>query len=162
MKYDLPEDIISAEDLKGVIEELKDYQTYARHGSIKARVTKRAGGTKPELSRPSNELINLIVNNNKLALSDLDRLISSLEKMYSALPRIKITLAALPGAGIKKQMSVWVRKNITSNVLIDFSYNQSLLGGMVVVAGSHIYDWSLRKQIISVQPKLNELIANHV
>ena len=160
MKLKLNEDIISSEDLRSVIDELKDYQDYIRHDQIKAHLSKHASSTSIELSRPATSLIAIAMEQHPLNHEEMADLIMSLEKIYVSSPKVKIVLAAVPGHGIKKQITEWVRNNVDDAVLIDFSYNQSLLGGMVVTAGSHIFDWSFRRAILAAQPKLNEMIAH--
>ena len=160
MKPELNEDIISSEDLRSVIDELKDYQDYVRHDQIKANLSKHASSTSPALSRPAATLIAAAMEHHPLNHEEMAHLVMSLEKAYIKAPKLKIVLAAVPTQGIKKQITVWVRENVDNDVLIDFSYNQSLLGGMVVTAGSHIYDWSLRRSILAAQPKLNGMVAH--
>lgn len=160
MKLNLPDEIISGEDLRSVIEELKDYQSFIRHGQIKSHVSKRSSGAGPELSSPAAALLSIAMERHPLNLEVMDNLISELQKMYSSSPKLKIILAAVPNHAIKKQIATWIRQNTNQDALIDFSYNQSLLGGMVVTVGSHIFDWSLRRGILAEQPKLNEMIAH--
>ena len=160
MKQTLSEDIISSEDLRSVIDELKDYQDYVRHDQIKAHLSKHASSTSPELSRPAASLIADAMEHHPLNHEEMMHLIAELEKIYASSPKVKIVLAAIPNHAIKKQITLWARANVDPEILIDFSYNQSLLGGMVVTAGSHIYDWSLRRQVLANQPKLYEMIAH--
>ena len=161
MKLILSEDIISSEDLRSVIEELKDYQGYIRHGHIRQHVSKRAGAkSSPDLSRGASEMLSQAMEHHPLNLTELDHLISELEAMYAKALKLKIILAAVPNGSIKRQLSAWVRQNLNDYALIDFDYNQSLLGGMVVMIGSRIFDFSLRRGLLSSQPKLNEMIAN--
>ena len=160
MKLNLSEEIISPEDLRSVIDELKDYQDYVRHDQIKAHLSEHASSTSPELSRAAAALISQAMEHHPLNHEEMNHLIAELEKIFAESPKLRIVLAALPNHGIKKQITEWVRHNVDALVLIDFSYNQSLLGGMVVTAGSHIYDWSLRRSILIAQPKLNEMIAH--
>jgi F0F1-type ATP synthase delta subunit len=40
---------------------------------------------------------------------------------------------------------------------VNFNYNRSLLGGMVVRAGSRVFDWSFRRQIIGAEEKFTEV-----
>ena len=160
MKLSLSEDIISSEDLRSVIEELKDYQGFIRHAQIKSRSTKRSSGSGPDLSRPAADMLSAAMEHHPLNLEELDHLSGELEKMYQSSPKIKIILAAVPTNGIKKQITTWVRQNVDAGMLIDFSYNQALLGGMIMTAGSRIFDWSLRRVILAAQPSLNEMIAH--
>jgi hypothetical protein len=161
MKVILSEDIISGEDLRSVIEELKDYQDFIRHGHIRQHVSKRAGSKSgPDLSRGASEMLSQAMEHHPLNLEELDHLISELEAVYIKALQLKIILAAVPNGAIKRLLTSWIRQNLNDYSLIDFSYNQSLLGGMVVMIGSRIFDFSLRRELLVAQPKLNEMIAD--
>ena len=162
MSFYLSEAIISPEDLKSVINELKDYEVFFRHSQIKQHVVKRSAGQAPELSIAASELLSSAMEKKPLNITIIEQLITELERLLIKSPKIKIILAALPNHAVKKQLILWVRKNIKADALIEFSYNQSLLGGLVLTAGSRIFDWSLRQQLLNSQPKLNEMIAAHV
>lgn len=163
MKLALNEAIISAEDLRSVINELKDYTDYLRHAQIKQHVVKRSAGIPaPELSLAASQLLSEVLENRPLNIGEVETLIGELQKVYDDSPKLKIILAALPPAAVKKKLTAWIRINIAPLALVEYSYNQSILGGMVLNAGSHIFDWSLRQQLIDARPKLNEMIASHV
>ena len=74
--------------------------------------------------------------------------LEELEARLKTAPRATITLAAMPSEGMKRDISTWMRQNIEPSLLMEFSYNSALLGGMVIRIGSHIYDWSFRRQIL--------------
>jgi len=157
-KLSLNESIISSEDLREVIAEVEEFRKYLAHNAIKQRVTQKYDHELPDLSLRAKEAISDWQNNKELSIESLERLIIELNSFLKSAPRITVTLAALPSINLKKQVSSWCRANLATSVLIDFSYNSALLGGMVVVCGSHIYDWSMRRQILASKDKLNEVI----
>jgi F0F1-type ATP synthase delta subunit len=90
----------------------------------------------------------------------LDKLIETLEDYGTSAPIITITLAAPAPNSLKKTLIDWCRKNIAPNALIDFRFNATMLGGMVVQYGSRIYDWSFRRQILAARDKFPEILRN--
>jgi F0F1-type ATP synthase delta subunit len=69
-------------------------------------------------------------------------------------------LAAPPSNGIKKTLVAWCRKNIATDILVNFDFNSTLLGGMVVRYGSHVFDWSFRRKILEEHSKFPGVLRN--
>lgn len=90
----------------------------------------------------------------------LDELIAALENYANSAPQFTIILAAPPPAGLKKTIVAWCRDNVAPNLLVNFQFNSTLLGGMVVRSGSHVYDWSFRRRILDNRAKFPEALRN--
>ena len=160
MKFKLSAEIVSTDDLKDVISEIKVFKTWFSHNQIRAQVTKRHNShNRPELSDAAENLIDQAKEQKELTIKKIETLISELEECASKSPKVRITLAAIPSMSIKKQVASWLRDTVSPSVLIDFRFNSALLGGMVVVVGSHIYDWSLRNKILESKDKFNEALS---
>lgn len=160
MSIKLPEEINSAEDLKAVLEELRDFRTYFRHSEIKAKSGKNHTSDGPDLSMAAAKLLSQAKNKKQLTMSELEQLLSELELIYSKAPKIRIVLAAAATPPVKKRLADWIRSNISDQAFIDFRYDSTILGGMIIACGSHIYDWSLRREIIASKDKMKEVIAH--
>jgi hypothetical protein len=93
-----------------------------------------------------------------LTSANLDELVLELQDIIDMAPTITITLAAPASAGIKKSLVTWCRANIAPDALVSFGFNATLLGGMVVRFGSHLYDWSFRRQILQNRAKIPEVL----
>lgn len=124
--------------------EARDYSRWVTHDLIKKRVNPKQKSEPPVLSPTTNELIQM----NSVDQNNLNELIESLENYVDNATSITVTLAAPPTGDIKASLTSWCRKNIASNILVNFRFNRTLLGGMVVRYGSHIFDWSFRRQIL--------------
>lgn len=159
MQPNLPLSIISVADLIQVINELDDYSSNLYRSKIKAQVTKSKTSIK-SLKDLSLESQSLIADWQKLNLGSLEKLIYYLNNLKKNSPKIIITLAATADSATKKMLADWCRNNLANNILIDFRFNKMLLGGMVVNFGSHIYDWSFRKQIVDQMTKLEEVLSS--
>ena len=150
MKIVLPEDVISPQDLRALGSELQDYSRQLRHQAVKQKVAGgRAGGGQAGASELSPGAATLLRSAGLAAAAtpkQLEQLIAQLAAEEQRLPRIDITLAAPPSAGLKRTLTIWCRSHLQPNVLVSFHFNRTILGGMVVRSGSHIYDWSFRRQ----------------
>lgn len=157
MKLNLPDSVSSLQDLNALILELRDYKRWFAHAAIKKQVHAGRTGGAPELSKAAQQLLTA---EKATATTQIDELIHSLERYVHSAPSLTITLAAPPTAGIKESLVVWCRKNISPNILVSFQFNSTLLGGMVIRYGSHIFDWSFRRQILAGKDKFSEVLRN--
>ncbi len=160
MKIKLDEDISSVHDLHAVIAELKDYSKWQSHNSMRKLIKSRYATETPVLSDAAKNMMHQFGDKELLARSSLDQSISTLEHFAKNAPNITITLAAPPTHSIKKLLVGWCRDNLSNSILVNFEFRSGLLGGMVVRNGSHIYDWSFRRQILEAGPKFPEVLRN--
>ena len=160
MKIKLDENISSVHDLQALILELKDYAKWYSHDSMRKLIKSSHGSDAPILSEAARVMIHEFSDKNLSTRSAIDQLIMNLEHVARTAPQMTITLAAPPTHGIKKQLVAWCRDNLSHSILINFEFRSGLLGGMVVRSGSHIYDWSFRRQILEAGPKFPEVLRN--
>ena len=149
MKSNLPASIVSAQDLTMVIREIQDYVAWATHETIKHKVgTAKPMTTQPELSVAAAELVSAWGKANGATADSYRLLIEALERIAKSAPAISITLAGPAPQHVKEHLVAWCRQNLSENILVTFRFNRTLLGGMVIRAGSHIYDWSLHRKLM--------------
>lgn len=160
MSFRLSEDIISTEDLRDVSEEIKRFKQWFSHNQIKLKVTQHhKAANRPELSDAAEDLLNQARDNKELTIAKIESLLDYIDDCLRKSPTVRITLAAIPSSAVKHQIVAWLRANISSSILTDFRFNTSLLGGMVVISGSHIYDWSVRRQLLDSKDKLSGVLS---
>ena len=161
MKFKLSEEVISTDDLKDVIEEVKQFKKWFSHNQVRLRVSRRHKvKDRPELSNAAEALIEQAKDGKQLTSNKLEELIGFLENYLDKSPTMRITLAAIPSLSVKHSIAAWLRANVSPALLVDFRFNSALLGGMVVVCGSHIYDWSLRRQLLESKAKLDGVLKS--
>lgn len=158
MKLKLDESVSSLQDLRGLVMEIRDYAKWHNHNAIKKRVHVRIATKEPDMTMSAHAILHEWSAGKELTSKGLDELIATLEDYGRKAPTITITLAALPSAGMKKLLVAWCRDNLSPNVLVDFQFNSTLLGGMVVRSSSHVYDWSFRRQILAERNKFPEVL----
>lgn len=161
MKSSLPSQIVSAQDLTMVIREIQDYTAWATHETIKQKARSAKPMTAaPELSVGATELVSAWGKSKGATADSYRQLIELLERIAKSAPTLTITLAGPAPQAVKEHIVAWCRGNISENVLVTFKFNRTLLGGMVVRAGSHIYDWSLHRKLIDNGHAFTEVLRH--
>jgi hypothetical protein len=138
------------------------YSKWLASYSIKQRVS---GGENqpiapPSLSALATSMLGGLHDRHNLTQASVDKLISDLEAIDVVAPRIHFTFAAAPSNGLKRTFVSWCRDNLSHDILVSFSFNATILGGMVVRYGSHIFDWSIRRQILANRAKFPETLRH--
>jgi hypothetical protein len=158
MSLNLQNHIYTQQDLKAAIIEVKKYASWFSQTAIKMRVTKNNEYELPVIAPTATIIINEWLEGNPPSQKSLESLIVALEEYEATAPRVTITLAAPPPGSLKQTITLWFRKNVDPNMLVNFKFNATILGGMVVSYGSHVYDWSFRRQILASREKFPEVL----
>lgn len=158
MKLKLPETISSPQDLKATILEVRQYARWFSHASVKKQVAGGRSAEPPAISGAASSAIKEWAGDKPLTLDMLEDLLAALEDFEKSAPQLTITLAAAPGGGLKKTLVAWCRTHVEPNVLVNFDFNSTLLGGMVVRYRSHVFDWSFRRQILAARGRFPEVL----
>ena len=154
----LEDTVSSPQDVKALVMEIHEYARWFAHNYIKKRVHARNIAPEPEISSAAKAVIRTWGAGKELNTKSLDELIATLEDYANTAPVLTVTLAAVPSTGLKRQLVGWCRDNLAPNVLINFQFNATLLGGMVVRSGSHVYDWSFRRTILAERERFPEVL----
>jgi len=160
MKLDIEDLVYSTQDLRAVILDVQKYSRWFSQYSNKKRISDSQSEPAPTLSEVAVGIIKDFAKETPINQNSLDELVKYLNNIATESPRITITLAAVPPLKLKKLIVVWCRKNIKPNILVDFKFNSTLLGGMVIHYGSHVYDWSFRKQIMAKRQNFPEALRH--
>lgn len=150
--------ITTPQDLKAIIVDVRRYAKWFAATSVKAKVTGTPVTDPIVISEAATTVVKETADGKPMTQAMLDKLIEDLQELETAMPRIVVTLAAMPGNKLKASIVEWCRKNIDPALLVDFRFNATILGGMVVQYGSHVYDWSWRRQILSNRAKFPEVL----
>lgn len=161
MKFALPSSVSSLEDVRSLISEVREYKRWFSHNAIKKQVGAKHPGDAPSLSPAATELLRSWGAVQPLSTTRIEELLMTLERYKADAPSITITLAAPVSNGLKQQLVGWCRENLAADVLVNFQFNSTLLGGMVVRCGSRIFDWSFRQQLLNNRAKFPEIL-HHV
>lgn len=158
MKLKLPSLVASPQDLNELLSQAQDYATFLSHQANIKRIGARRKVEVPVLSPSLKELLSthdLLTDTNA---GDLETLIESLQGFKHSAEQVTITLAAPVTGEVKRSLVDWCRNNINPNILVAFQFNSTILGGLVVRYGSHIFDWSFRRQLFNNRQKIAETL----
>lgn len=154
----LPVDVYSPDHLSILIIELHNLASAARSVSARSKVGSQAH---IEQAGISAELTSLL-KTNAVGLDEIDKmdtLHKLLDSALKAAPVIHVTLAGLPSRLIKRQITVWFRTRVHAHTLLTFAARRDIGGGIILNAGSHMYDFSYRQMILANPKRLGELIS---
>jgi F0F1-type ATP synthase delta subunit len=160
MKLKLPDSVASQQDVEALLIEIKNYSNWFLHEQIKIESNIKHVSKSPELSSGAKTLFQEIFSKKSIGKDSLDSLIDTLNKYCDDAPIMTITLAAPVTNSVKETLVAWCRNNLAKNTLINFQFNTNLLGGMVVRFGSHIFDWSFRRQILENKHSFTKVLRN--
>ena len=158
MKLNLQDSVYSPQDLKAIILEVRKYAHWAAQYGVKMRVSNDNTSQPPAISLPATKIIKDWAEEKPLNQKSIDELLKTLEAAEVSSPKITITLAAAPTSSLKVTLVKWFREHVDPNILVDFHFNSTLLGGMVVRYNSHVYDWSFRRQILAAREHFPEVL----
>ena len=160
MKLSLPNSVASRQDFKTVISDVRKFSAWAGQTAIKTKVSGAGAGQQPMISQAAADLINQWRLDKEAGKKGLDALIKELEELAAVTPHVTITLAAPAPAKLRQEIVAWFRKNVAPNMRVDFKFNATMLGGIVVHYGSRVFDWSFKRQILGARAKFPEILRN--
>jgi F0F1-type ATP synthase delta subunit len=158
MKVRLPNTVSSQQDLSALTFEIREYAKWFAHNAIKAKVHAKNVTPPPTLSPSALELVRSAGGTKLLDQKVLDELILELEDAKKTAPTITVTLAAPATGDVKQNLVAACRQHINDNALVTFKFNAGLCGGMVISYGSHVFDWSFRRQILENRASFAEVL----
>lgn len=159
IQLDLPPAVSSPQDLQILVLELRQYAEWLRDSEIKQRYSTAQQLPVPQVSEAGVQLLRQAPRGATAELT-VEGLVTLLETCQATAPSLTITLAAPASAGLKRTLTAWCREHVSPQALVDFRFNGTLLGGMVVHCGSHIYDWSFRRQILANRHVFPEVLRH--
>ena len=160
MKLILPPSVSSPQDLEALLVDVRSYARWYAHDATKKRLSIRRASERPPVTRATDELLRDWTALKPLSVQSLDELIHALETFRQQAPVLTITLAAPPSAAVKSALVDWCRKNLEHDMLVSFSFNATLCGGVVVQDGSRIFDWSFRRQLLEARSRFPEVLRH--
>ena len=154
----LPRTVTTPSELTALILDIRTYSKWFSQYEIATKTNSHYSIGQPEISATAAEFIRGYAQTNPLTAARLGEIIDSLEQIQTHAPTVTITLAAAANHEVRQTIVQWCREHLDANILIHFRFNATILGGMVVRAGSHIYDWSFRRAIMENRGRLPEVM----
>ncbi|HEV2412969.1 MAG TPA: F0F1 ATP synthase subunit delta [Candidatus Saccharimonadales bacterium] len=157
MNVRLPVELYSPDQLGIIMLELRTTIDTQRDAAVKAKVTNQAAtGPKPHLSGLlTNTLIESKIETTDMA--SLEEMATQLRTIRDKAPVAHIILTASPTPALKAQLVRWFRTQINPYTLLSFATREDIGGGLILRAGSHIYDLSFRTQLKTNKTRIAEI-----
>lgn len=149
----LPVDVYSPDSLSATIFELTTFLGLLRDAETRGK----GGRVTPVAPSPALAHVLDLLGADSASLDTLEKLNKDLEKHLLEAPVVHIILAALPGSAIKRELTTWFRDNINPEVLLTFTARTDIGGGIIVQAGSHMYDFSFKRLLVANKSRIAEL-----
>lgn len=151
----LPLDLYSPEQLSAVIIELREYSSALRDMQVRAKMAKS------EITPPHTSALLLgVIHSTEANATDMtaiEKLLHQLEAIRDKAPTAHIMMAALPNRDLKRKLIEWFRTQIHPYMLLTFATRTDIGGGIIMQAGSHIYDYSFRQQLLNNKHRISEI-----
>lgn len=157
MSLSLPDTIYSPDQISATVLELNNYRASLADAAVRAR-----RGSQNHMPREPGALLVAMAEAAAVDLrntSALDELRKQLESLLSKAPVAHITLAAIPTHAIKRQLTTWFREHISPDMLLTFTARGDLGGGIVLQAGSHVYDFSFKRRLVADRQRIAEIAS---
>ncbi len=159
MTFNLTPWLSSPMRLHQVESELQEYAIWYSHSKVQRQVgSGQAGADAPKLSVQTLALLAEIQKQQPVTGDSFEAIMARLKQIGETAPTVTVTLAASPSEGLKKTIVGWLREQVNPNALVTFQINSAILGGLVVRLGSHLYDWSFRRQILDKKGQFAEVL----
>jgi hypothetical protein len=144
----LPYDVYSPDQISALTMELRRYIGARQDASRRSD-----HGASSQLTL-SAQLSSLLESSGDITAQQL---LEELEAVLKNAPTVHIITGGPAGNQLKHQITAWFRDNIHPSTLVDFAFRHDLGGGVVVRAGSRIYDFSLKRRIMDNRHRISEL-----
>lgn len=155
MSMNLPTDVYSPDQVSLLTMDLRTYIDALRDTAVRASKGTRKATAQPETSPLVRSILEASPD------STPEELLKDLEALLKTAPIIHLTLAAMPSNDMKHQLVTWFRTQINPSTLVTFTQRRDIGGGVIVRAGSRLYDLSFKRRLLDNKQRIAEL-ANSV
>ena len=152
----LPVDLYSVDQLSAIIIELRTHISSLRDAGVRARMEHAEVGAPTHLSA----LLIGVLRSADVPPTDqpgAEKLLAQLEAIRDKAPAVHLMMAALPNRDLKRKLTEWFREQIHPYTMLSFAVRMDMGGGIILQAGSHVYNYSFREQILSHKSRISEL-----
>lgn len=155
----LPVDVYSPDQLSALILEIGNYRGHLRDAAVRAKTGSKKQAPLPE---PSDILAQLLEESGVKPddAEAVDTLRKELELKLKKSPVVHLLLAAHPTSAIKRQFTTWFRTEINSEILLTFAVRSDIGGGLILQAGSRVYDFSFKRRLIANKKRIAEIASS--
>ncbi len=157
MAFKLPASVNTPQLLEAVRFEVERLRTWVSDSAVKHKVGAKAT-PEPSRSPETQAILDDWLGGKAPSVAQLTSLITELEAVKPV--TVYLTLAALPGETMKLQLVDWFRTNCRPDVLLHFSGDRTIGGGIIIRTPNRIFDYSFRQRLVEGRKKIPELIRH--
>ncbi len=157
MAFNLPSDITTPQVFEAVQFELERLRDWLSNSAVKCKVGAKPVH-EPSCSPETKQLLDSWLGDKAPSVTQLTALIEELRKLKPV--TVHIVLAALPGDDLKQTLVDWFRTNCRPDVLVGFSADRTIGGGIIVRTPNRIFDYSFRERLAQGRANIPELVRN--
>lgn len=157
MAFNLPSAVYTPQLLQAVDFEVERLRAWMSDSAIKRKVG-ATPGPEPSHSTETQLVLDSWLGGKVMNVTQLTELIGQLRALKPV--TVYITLAALPGETLRLHLVQWFRANCRDDVLINFSADRTIGGGIIIRTPNRIFDYSFRQRLVDGRLKLPEIIRN--
>ncbi len=152
----LPVDLYSPDQLGAIILELRSYIAALHDALVRDQVAHTQNVAAPHTSALLMGVLRS-ANVSPTDQAEVEKVLKELEAIRSKAPAAHLMMAALPNRELKRRLVEWFRDEIHPYMLLTFATRTDIGGGVVIQAGSHIYNYSFREQILGHKNRISEI-----
>jgi hypothetical protein len=103
-------------------------------------------GLHPELAKILKDVFlkDAVTHENQ---ASVNKTVDELKDKLRAMRVVQLTLAFQPDEAAIGLFSEWVKKNISTNTLIDLQFDKTIVGGALIISDGQYKDFSVRKKL---------------
>lgn len=110
---------------------------------------------KAELNEPQHNLLRLLAKNRRLmVLPEIAALFNKLQAEHEQTLRVQVTTVIALNPDQQSKLTDILRRRFAKKIILNFSQDAELLGGILIRAGDKVIDLSLRGQLQRLNSKL--------
>ena len=143
----LPTDVYSPDQVSTLTMELRSFM------DARADASRRSHHDEQNVAK--SELLESLFESSPR--QDAHQLLEELEALLKSAPVVHIITAVLPAHGLKQQLTTWFRQEVHEHTLLTFAERRDIGGGIVVRAGSQLYDFSFKHKILDNKHRITEI-----
>lgn len=159
MTFKLPLQLYSPRQIDAYLIELDFYLTWLREQDVKRRAKAAKADASP-LTAELTSFLNVFTDNKTDDAREVEKAVIYLKRLKQHAPLVHVTFPTFASASIRESVVEWFRKNVSDEILVAFTVDTSILGGIIVRTVNNIYDYSFINRLIKDRRKFPEIMRH--
>lgn len=160
MTFNLPLSLYSPRQIDVYLVELEFYLTWLREQAVKRQASQLKKAEKAPLTAELTQFLDTFTAGKKDDPAQVEQTIIYLKRLKQHAPLVHVTFPTFASSSIKESVVEWFRKNVSDEILVAFTVDTSILGGIIIRTENNIYDYSFINRLIKDRGKFPEIMRN--